>query len=338
MNKLNNPQLQTSVNKEDEFQYFSFRGKGLELFAIFLKNILLILLTFGFYFPYAKTNLRKYFWQNTYLNNEPFEYTGNGKELLKGYIVSFVIFGGIYLLNTFMQTISSSAVLWTQLGLGLLVFYFAPYVAFNSYRYMVKRTSFRGLSFSVNPQGITEFKKNFYKLILIPLTFGLYIPFWKVSLLKTLLKNTYYGQLRLSFKGDGGDLFGIHLKYLFLNIITLGLSSSWYQANLINFKIQNISLLDGNGKKSRIETQLTGTDIFLANIAAIVVVLITLGLGTPWAILYYQKTILDRITINGAINFDELTAHTFEEKANLYGEGVDDVLFEDMNIGLGFEL
>ena len=71
MNKLNNPQIQTSVNKEDEFQYFSFRGKGLELFAIFLKNILLILLTLGFYFPYAKTNLRKYFWQNTYLNNEP---------------------------------------------------------------------------------------------------------------------------------------------------------------------------------------------------------------------------------------------------------------------------
>lgn len=41
-----------------------FHGSGTSFFLIFLKNVLFTLLTFGFYLAWAKTERRKYVWQN----------------------------------------------------------------------------------------------------------------------------------------------------------------------------------------------------------------------------------------------------------------------------------
>ena len=62
------------VQAEKSNSEFSFEGKSGDLILIILKNILLTLLTFGIYFPYAKTNTRKYFWNHLKFDGQYFDY------------------------------------------------------------------------------------------------------------------------------------------------------------------------------------------------------------------------------------------------------------------------
>ena len=50
------------------------------LYWIFLKNVVLGLLTLTIYRFWGKTNLRRYAWSHTSLQGERFEYTGRGSE------------------------------------------------------------------------------------------------------------------------------------------------------------------------------------------------------------------------------------------------------------------
>ena len=59
---------------------FEFEGTGGSFFLIFLKNILLTLLTLGVYLAWGKTERRKYVWNNMTFHQQHFRYTGTGME------------------------------------------------------------------------------------------------------------------------------------------------------------------------------------------------------------------------------------------------------------------
>lgn len=61
-------------------------GTGGELFAIFIVNILLKLVTLGIYHFWAQTRVRRYLWTQASFDNERFEYKGRGVELFLGFL------------------------------------------------------------------------------------------------------------------------------------------------------------------------------------------------------------------------------------------------------------
>ena len=69
-----------------------FQGKASEYFGIWIVNLLLSLVTLGVYSAWAKVRRKKYFYNNTLIDNVAFDYHANPIAILKGRIIAFILF------------------------------------------------------------------------------------------------------------------------------------------------------------------------------------------------------------------------------------------------------
>ena len=72
-----------------------FTGSGSEYFRIWLVNLLLTIVTLGFYHPFAKARRLAYFHGNTLVGGEPLGFHGNPWKMLRGYLL-MLLFGVAY--------------------------------------------------------------------------------------------------------------------------------------------------------------------------------------------------------------------------------------------------
>ena len=94
-----------------------FGGSGFEYFKIWIVNILLILITLGVYYPWAKVRNQRYFYANTTLEGRNFEYHATGKQLLMGYIIAMVFL----MVVSIVQNVSPIGALGAFLGLSIII-------------------------------------------------------------------------------------------------------------------------------------------------------------------------------------------------------------------------
>ena len=73
-------------------QQFEYVGRLGPLYWIFIKNVLLSIVTLSVYRFWGRTNIRRYLWSNTRFMGDAFEYTGKGSELFAGFLIVFGIF------------------------------------------------------------------------------------------------------------------------------------------------------------------------------------------------------------------------------------------------------
>src|SRR5258705_6215321 len=73
-------------------QQFAYDGRLGELYGIFIVNLLLSIVTLGFYRFWGKTRIRRYIWSRLSLSGDAFEYTGTGGELFIGFLIVVVLF------------------------------------------------------------------------------------------------------------------------------------------------------------------------------------------------------------------------------------------------------
>ena len=118
---------------------FRFLGTGTGFFKIWFVNVALIILTLGIYLPWAKVRAQRYLYQNTELWGSRFEYHGNPKALLRGYLLVFVL-GILYALLSQTAPILS-------LVLILLVACGLPYLMVRSLQFNMVNSSFKGIRF-----------------------------------------------------------------------------------------------------------------------------------------------------------------------------------------------
>ncbi len=144
---------------------FSFEGRAVEYFGLWLINSLLRAFTLGLYYPWAKTNLRKFFYNNTKLEGNSFSYHGNGMELFKGLLKAIAILigiSGIGLLILWGTTLLPQEhdrrfqslyiiikIIW-GLFLSVTPFLLFPVALHGSIKYLMQRISWRGIYFSYN--------------------------------------------------------------------------------------------------------------------------------------------------------------------------------------------
>ena len=65
-----------------------FRGTAREYFGIWIVNMLLKIVTLGFYTAWAKVRQRRYFAGTTLLAGEPFEYLAEPRALFRGWLIA----------------------------------------------------------------------------------------------------------------------------------------------------------------------------------------------------------------------------------------------------------
>jgi len=117
----------------------SFEGSGWEYFKIWIVNILLTIITFGLYHPWAKVRNRRYFYANSTLEGRNFEYHATGKQLFLSYIIAVILF----ITYIIIQKVSPTGSL---VVVGLL-FLAIPWLILRSMMFNMKMMSFSNVRF-----------------------------------------------------------------------------------------------------------------------------------------------------------------------------------------------
>lgn len=116
-----------------------FTGSGSEYFRIWIVNLLLMLVTFGLYYPWAKVRKLRYFYGNTLVIGHPLDFHGNPRQMLRG----FVLVSALMLLYGAAGRVSPTS----GMIAGFIVAAVWPALMRASLQFRLAQTSWRGLRF-----------------------------------------------------------------------------------------------------------------------------------------------------------------------------------------------
>jgi uncharacterized membrane protein YjgN (DUF898 family) len=116
-----------------------FTGSGSEYFRIWIVNLLLVLVTFTLYYPWAKARRLRYFHGNTLVDGTPLAFHGNPRTMFRGYLLVGVLFVLYSMAGQFSVTAGLLAL--------VLVAAIAPALLRASMRFRLANTSWRGMRF-----------------------------------------------------------------------------------------------------------------------------------------------------------------------------------------------
>lgn len=361
MSDMSEARAANAVMQREQTTYsepFAFTGSGGEYFRIWAVNWLLTMVTLGIYSPWAKVRRLKYFHQHTLLAGHRFDYHGSPLTILKGrliglalfLLVAFVPFAGLlflpllplllrgsmrfHLRNTSYRgmrfNFSGSArgayfvfllgSLLSTLSFGLL----APYAHKWLKEYQHGNASYGDERFGFSsPVG----------------------PFYRIYLLSALLLVVLAGSLTYLFggllsgllpalpvppaEGEGADLGMImHLvAAVFISNIVLALVvAPFFAARMANLTWSSTRL-----GRHALRSRLSAGGLIWIYITNFLLVVFTLGLFTPWALVDIARYRVQAMALLPAGPLDEFIA---SRQAEVSAVGQETAEWFDMDIGL----
>jgi uncharacterized membrane protein YjgN (DUF898 family) len=189
-----------------------FRGAGREYFGIWIVNLLLSILTLGFYIPWARVRTRRYFHRNTYLDGHSFDYVADPRRLLIGY----VIVGAFFIIYLVSGTISPLL----ALPVILLFWIVLPWVRYKSARFFASNTTYRNirLRFDGTLGGAYAAYMGWPMLGMVSL--GLLTPLSSFKKAEYIFGHLAFGNFRSAFTGRMGWFFKV--IYILLGVGVAG--------------------------------------------------------------------------------------------------------------------
>lgn len=118
---------------------FKFHGRDSEYFGIWIVNVLLNIVTLGLYSPWAHVRNKQYFYGNTELAGERFEYLATGKQIFLGRMLAGGLFAVYMLVQNSLPEIS--------FAIGLIIFLLMPWIVRRSLSFNARMTRYRGVRF-----------------------------------------------------------------------------------------------------------------------------------------------------------------------------------------------
>jgi len=309
-----------------------FLALGDELFSLFIHNILLTLITLGFYYFWGKVRIRKYLYNKTEFEGERFAYHGTGKELLIGWMIAALFLGLIFGLSVAAELrwkgVLTQVLSTIFIYLGIL--FLIPPAVVLSQKYRLSRTSWRGIRFSFRGSVMHFMKIYIPGLLLIILTLGIYYPFFLTNIRKFQITYTYFGNSNFAFDGRGNDIVGKFIVALILSILTLGIYWFWFEAWRHNYYWSHTYF-----RNARFKADITGGSLFSLKVGNLLLIIFTLGLAWPWVTIRTQKYFLNRLHIEGDLDLESVKQDVRAVSAT--GEGISDILDIDvfgMSLGI----
>ena len=204
-----------------------YDGRLGELYAIYLRHLLLMLLTLGWSRFWGRTRLRRYLWSHFSLLGDRFEYRGRGLELFIGFVLVLAIlavWGGLLWLAWHFSIADR-----VRPGIGLLdlvslsvAFIGFPLAFVGQYaglRYRLSRTRWRGIRGTLAGSAWGYGAQASLLTFANAMTGLLMTPLVAVNLARPRIANAALGTQRLEFAGHAGDVYRRYLGYYFLNIV-----------------------------------------------------------------------------------------------------------------------
>jgi uncharacterized membrane protein YjgN (DUF898 family) len=185
-----------------------FTGHRSDYWRLMIRGGALQAITLGIYRFWLFTDMRRFLWVSTEIENETLEYTGTAVELLIGFLIAIGILIPVYAL-LFVASLEFGFL--SRLS-GIVAFVvlagFGQYAAFRARRYRLTRTVFRGLRFHQGGSAVRYAVRAMLWWIPVVITLGLTSPWATTNLERYKMRNTFYGNLGGGFAGSGGRLFG----------------------------------------------------------------------------------------------------------------------------------
>lgn len=163
----------------------------------------LTILTLGIYAAWAKVRTHRYFYANTTLAGQSFEYLANPLAILKG---NLIIGGGLllyFVINYFHLFYTSAVVLAFSLV--------APFLVYKSLRFFAHNSSYRNVRFRFRGTLKESYKTYLLVPLLIPFTLGLIAPYWTLRRKKYFFHNFSFGTTINTFRGLAGPFYKFYL-------------------------------------------------------------------------------------------------------------------------------
>ncbi len=312
-----------------------FRADPKEYFRIWIVNLALTIATLGIYSAWAKVRKLRYFYASTTLAGSAFGYHADPLKILRGRIIAAILFGG-YVLATRISPIGTLVML-------LVIAVATPWLVVKSRMFAMRVTSWRGLRFDFLPDYAGAYRVLLGWLLLGVITFGILMPLFIRERYKFIVNRGRFGATpfecnpgaarfyKTAFGAFGlalgiglvaaliaaailAPVRGMHPSPVVARMLTLAPVLLIYALLLPTLhgytQARNLNEVFGHtsiGPHRFISTLNASTliGIYLGNLALI---LLTLGVYTPWAQVRLARYRLSAIELEAHGSLDEFTA------------------------------
>ncbi len=201
----------TNQNGNQKITTIIFKGKAREYFGIWIVNLLLSLVTLGVYSAWAKVRRKKYFHNNTLIDNVGFDYHANPIAILKGRIIALILFA-LYVYGKGSSSILAGI-------LVLLFFVFFPWLIVRGSIFNSRNTSHRGLRFDFVGT-VNKAARVFIGLPMLTIfTLGLIWPYIAHEKSQFLMSNHRFGLSQFDMRRVVKGFYKIYLIVFLLPVI-----------------------------------------------------------------------------------------------------------------------
>lgn len=305
-----------------------FSATAGEYFRIWIVNLALTLLTLGIYSAWAKVRKKRYFYAHTRLAGEGFEYRGNPRAILKGRALAVGLLA-IYSLAGHISPIVQGA-------LGLVFAFLVPWLLVRSLAFNAYNSAYRNIRLhfggtyrqALNLMGMTG--------LLTVITLGIAYPYAKARLTRFSAVHHRYGTAPFSLPSLTSKFYGIYLRLVGLTIVAfvlggalaagamflarpllfavapvalVGLYLLWFsypRARIGNALWNNLTI--GDAAQVRFHSALRARDLASLYFVNVLVIAITLGLATPWAVVRTMRYRASKTSVEVSGGLDQFVA------------------------------
>ena len=312
-------------------QRLKFYGEGSKMLGIVVVNLVVTILTLGLYYPWARAKMLQYTYGETEFAGSRFAFHGTGKEMFKGFIKAIAIIGAlviIYQIGIFSKNTALTVLTSIIYFVGIMVL--IPIAIHGGLRYRMSRTSWRGIHFGYKGNLRELFEICIKGTLLTVVTLGIYGSWFSINVRRYLAEHVRLGNCQFSYEGDGADYFWLNFKGILLTILTLGIYSFWYARDLNHYFFNHLKMIQ-NDNQSTFRSNLTAGDIFITGLVNYFLVVFTLGIGTPWAIIRQTRMVLNNVELEGIFDPDNV-----EQTEENYNDATGEDMLDMLDIGLDF--
>jgi uncharacterized membrane protein YjgN (DUF898 family) len=337
----------------------------MDYFGIWIVNMLLKLLTVGFYTAWAKVRKRRFFYGSTMLNGEPFEYLADPMALFKGWLIGV----GAFLIYMIANSISSKL----SIVIGIAFFLVIPWLVVRSRMFNSRNSSYRNIHFSFYPDYGKAYRVYAWLPILTPFTLGLLAPYVIYRQRKFMVENTSYGMTPFSFTATAGDFYKLigKIVLVFVAVIAViwiimhslggqeligaarttgnvkGKLSALALMPMLSFMLiyfcvgiyaqtalanitWNSTIVGDNNFRSTLRAR----DMIWLYISSALAIVCSLGLLTPWATVRLARYRFGRLALMTKGDLDGFLTAAREPEIGAAGEEIGDIFGVTVDVGL----
>jgi uncharacterized membrane protein YjgN (DUF898 family) len=321
-------------------QPLHFTGNGAEYFGIWIVNLLLTIVTLGVYSAWAKVRRLQYFYRHTEVAGSSFDFHGAPIRILIGRVIAL----GILIAYNLSVRLHSRLTIVILVGIAVIM----PWLLRNSFRFRLYNSSWRGTRFHFRGTAAGAYRVFLLNGLLTVITLYVMAPFAHQRLKAYQHGNSWFGRTRCSFHARAGQFYVIYLLLLAAIVvfaIVLGVSgiggalaalsqaqrpgghsnphAAWRALLLLYgvlvfmaisigpaFHALITNLIWNNTRlgEHRVECGISPVGLIWIGLSNFVLVVLTLGLFTPWAMVRLTKFQVESVRLLPASDLQEFVA------------------------------